>query len=995
MQTELIDPNDVIWDEEPPQPLVQSTIDPGEVTWDEGTGETPATGTPAGGPPLPPWKGGPPPRENAGYVKYNGQKYAYDVAKAPPYDAPDEAHQQYALEVLRGYGVTPHTTEVTVTRPDSPIVVPGTQTAAEDEADLKRTQDERAAQRNVTVGEAFGRGWNDFWKDEAVGLDPDNPLLQGPWWSANRAVLKPLKPLLDIPVAAAEAVGAGFQGATDAFGQALYNYGLSEENPRRIGASTRELAGIGSLGMAPASPFALPLTRTSRFQNVFADIPGINPSLTLRNSGPPITERRRLADLANRYDVQLNPADVAGPIVKSATAGLESTLLGSGPIRKAATNAQDDFARAVDRVAGNEGDIVEPHLAGEGVKTSAGLFKTTTSQRAERLYNRAARWVGGQRFETSDALAELDRQISLLAQKNNPADPLLVKMRGLRDQLDPIGAINRELATLPANSPRIAGLEAERARLLAEGPGVSYEGLKGILSDTKYIHRAPDLQPLPTAKEAFKPVTAALERDADRILTQAGNSRGLAAWRQANAYWRNRAEVIEEFVDKLVAGKSGEEVLRNVEDLAKGRKGGVRRIERLYQAMAPEDLGNLRATMINRLGLEKLENGQSAFRSGKFFSRWNDMSPEGRRLLFGSDPATLKALDELAELAEGIKTSGQYANFPNTARALNVAEKVKDASLAVAPFMFAGGAGASYGGMLGALGGIGLLGLIENLGARALTSPALVRHLVRAKDLRNPSQFKAWSKRLAQMGVVLPTYNEQTAQPEPDAPPTAEGLRTVALDEGAIFESTLKDDSALKDEIDSLDEEGIDALIYGSGPPQGGAPDNVTGTGGPAQTGDDTDAIAAAIYKAEGTGKNPRSSADGPYQLTDDTFETMYRRNVPGASKLNRDDILKLRTPQLEQQLGRRLVSLNRDKLSAAGIEPNARNTYLAHFFGGDTAIGLLRLDRPGISLRDGLRAVIGNERTVKNIFAANPHLNRMTVGDAVDWADRTIQGRR
>jgi hypothetical protein len=147
-------------------------------------------------------------------------------------------------------------------------------------------------------------------------------------------------------------------------------------------------------------------------------------------------------------------------------------------------------------------------------------------------------------------------------------------------------------------------------------------------------------------------------------------------------------------------------------------------------------------------------------------------------------------------------------------------------------------------------------------------------------------------------------------------------------------------------------------------------------------------AIDSSIRRAEGTGQNPRSSAQGPYQFVDRTFVEQFRRAFPDAAQGRSDaDVLRFRGARLadgrrvEDVLGPAFTQQNVQALSRANIEPSGTNVYLAHHFGADGAIRMLNADR-GTPI----------DRLVsRQVMDANPFLRGLTVNQVLSWAGNAM----
>lgn len=163
-------------------------------------------------------------------------------------------------------------------------------------------------------------------------------------------------------------------------------------------------------------------------------------------------------------------------------------------------------------------------------------------------------------------------------------------------------------------------------------------------------------------------------------------------------------------------------------------------------------------------------------------------------------------------------------------------------------------------------------------------------------------------------------------------------------------------------------------------PPTGLAPPNKPET-------HDPDDIVSAIAKAEGTGKNPKSSARGAFQFTDDTFVGMFKQMYPDRAKNMDDDQIKAlrNTPegdQLSTAMGPVFTHQNMRKLASAGHAPTAGNTYLAHFLGPQGAIHIL-----STPAQTPLENVLSQK-----VIDANPKVMKgKRVGDLLTWASNTV----
>jgi hypothetical protein len=147
-------------------------------------------------------------------------------------------------------------------------------------------------------------------------------------------------------------------------------------------------------------------------------------------------------------------------------------------------------------------------------------------------------------------------------------------------------------------------------------------------------------------------------------------------------------------------------------------------------------------------------------------------------------------------------------------------------------------------------------------------------------------------------------------------------------------------------------------------------------------------AYDAAMRKAEGTGKNLNSSAQGDYQFTDGTFVNMFKKTFPEAKGMSDSQILAMRGSTLpngqkvESVLGPAFTAQNVQYLQSKGLPVTGATAYLAHFLGAQGAERLLKAD-PNTPV---------SQVVSPDAIAANKSiLQGKTVGDVQQWAANLI----
>lgn len=146
----------------------------------------------------------------------------------------------------------------------------------------------------------------------------------------------------------------------------------------------------------------------------------------------------------------------------------------------------------------------------------------------------------------------------------------------------------------------------------------------------------------------------------------------------------------------------------------------------------------------------------------------------------------------------------------------------------------------------------------------------------------------------------------------------------------------------------------------------------------------DLGAISGKIMSIEGTGKNPRSSAEGGGQFTNATWLETIRGARPDIADKSDAELLEMRKdPQLAGAMTENYAARNAQTLTAANLPATPGNVYLAHFLGPQGAIKALSADPD-----TPIASLVGDRA-----MAANPQLAGKTAGDVAKWADLQMAG--
>jgi len=158
------------------------------------------------------------------------------------------------------------------------------------------------------------------------------------------------------------------------------------------------------------------------------------------------------------------------------------------------------------------------------------------------------------------------------------------------------------------------------------------------------------------------------------------------------------------------------------------------------------------------------------------------------------------------------------------------------------------------------------------------------------------------------------------------------------------------------------------------------------------------DAVVERIIGIESHGdpnaKNKRSSATGLGQFLDETWLDMIRAHRPDLAKgRSQDEILELRRDaKVAREITARFTQRNVEMLRKRGLPVTPGTLYLAHFAGGAGALAILSaMENADAALVMATADATGRTKR-ENIIRANPFLERFTVADLRNWADRKMR---
>lgn len=461
--------------------------------------------------------------------------------------------------------------------------------------------------------------------------------------------------------------GAMREGAV--FG-GLYGFGSGEGNPVERLPSAGIGAAVGGAGGAALGGAA--------------EVIGPRIASRLATGGNPrqLERAQLLGDFTDQGVTPL-PANVGGPGVNRLTSAAGQSPVSAGRVVEAFQRQGNEMQAAVGRAAESVGTPANTETAGAIVRGAGERIIQRTRDTGNRLYERAARLAGDVRVRPQQALQVIDDELTRL---NETAD---------------------------INAPLIAELQRFR-QSLAGNEGLSIDGIRtartiaGRASRTEAL-RATD------AQRSLGMVMNAISADIEQGLVQAGRRGAAEAFRRADDMWRQRVEYIDQTLEPLIGrNRSGESIIATLEGYTRDTgRGNAARLRQVLRALEPQELGDIQATLINRMG--RATNGQQdatgeAFSASRFLTNWNSLSPQSRNLLFQGE--LRQNIDQIARVAGGMRDTGRYANFSNTGGV-------------VGWLLNLGAVGVD-------LGTAGALAAGQYLNGRLMTSPGFTRWLARA-----------------------------------------------------------------------------------------------------------------------------------------------------------------------------------------------------------------------------------------------------------------------
>lgn len=196
-----------------------------------------------------------------------------------------------------------------------------------------------------------------------------------------------------------------------------------------------------------------------------------------------------------------------------------------------------------------------------------------------------------------------------------------------------------------------------------------FRRLASGMSDTeKNTLRLSDIERVQSA--VTRDMIALLERN-QAAYANAGNAaaaenmgRAINGFRRADNFTRLSMERMD-YIEKMFNAPSAEALYRNVMQAAQSKgKGDLEKLRILRRTLRPEEMDNVAAASIRQMG-EPVGSARGTaqefgFSPSSALTRWNNMTPEARHLLFGTQHA--QALDDWFRVVNRLANVEAHAN---------------------------------------------------------------------------------------------------------------------------------------------------------------------------------------------------------------------------------------------------------------------------------------------------------------------------------------------
>ena len=429
---------------------------------------------------------------------------------------------------------------------------------------------------------------------------------------------------------------------------------------------------------------------------------------------PPELSRPEFIAAAQRQGVDYLPADLPGSTGTQIATAITDKTFGSKFIQDGAQKSVNSVQEAVGRTTDNLGGAGDNVAAGQAVQRGVNAWDDATQAKIGDLYEKIP--------IKPATTADTTNTLTALREVNNP------------------------ISSNPALSNEISDPKLKAYQDALEKGGLSWEDLKGFRTYVGEKLGAPTLQSdIPKAR--LKALYSGLSADMEATATKQG-PQALAAFKRANTYKR-AVETRRENVMGMLLGKkldmSPEKTFAQVQSWAKAKGGDFAKLSQAVRSLPEEEANAVRASIIDTLG-KSTDGAQNsvgtAFSPATFATRWNQLSPRAKAVLFQGEHRA--ALDDIAGLSSAMKNADRYNNTSNTGVVVGGAATA--GSFLGSPLMTAG-----------VIGGQLLSGVI-------LGSPRVAKWAAALSRKKNPGAIRDHIARLGNIAKAEPVIANEVLQ---------------------------------------------------------------------------------------------------------------------------------------------------------------------------------------------------------------------------------------
>jgi hypothetical protein len=370
----------------------------------------------------------------------------------------------------------------------------------------------------------------------------------------------------------------------------------------------------------------------------------VNAALPAVRNAATQTQGSQVAEAAERLGVSLPRAVTSdNRAVQQVGKGVTNIPLAGLPLRNASERAIGQLDEASARVQQGFGNST-PSDAGGVVKEGLERFiGKTTKDRAAALYDKVDNLVNPN--VTTPLVNTQKLAQDIVARRQNA---------GIAQESDAVRRITEAI-----NRPQ----------------GLNYNGVKDLRS---WVGETLDTGILPAdlSKAELKKIYAALTKDLELSVQNAGGNQAQAAWRRANTYYDAASKRREELM-RVVGAKSDEAVFNKVLAAANQKTGDQALLAKVRRSLPADEWNEMASAVIARMGRDPkfvttpgTATTSTGFSPDRFMSAYGDLSPAGKALLFRSTGRSdlASALDDIATVSQRFKQLNTFANPSGTAQ---------------------------------------------------------------------------------------------------------------------------------------------------------------------------------------------------------------------------------------------------------------------------------------------------------------------------------------